>query len=208
VSLLILVSLSALPSGILLKEAKSQTGPDPTVTITSAIGGGTGISNGGTTASNSVTFTFISDIRISSFVCRLDGGPFTVCGYSSPGTITYNNLTAGQHTFSVFAFSVGEPPEPGPTAYFLWTVSPVLATQQLIQLKQSMHLAAATDQALDSQLNAAIQYFQHDLKSGACVYLAAFATQVQIFLQVGSLTQTQASQLLQGIQAVERTAGC
>ena len=71
-----------------------------------------------------------------------------------------------------------------------------------------MHLAAATDQALDSQLNAAIVYFQHNLKSGACGHLFGFATQVQAYLQVGKLTQTQASQLLQGVQSVEKIAGC
>jgi hypothetical protein len=71
-----------------------------------------------------------------------------------------------------------------------------------------MHLASATDQILDSQLNTAIQFFQHNLKSGACGHLNAFATEVQTFLQVGRLTQTQACQLLLGVQSVESTAGC
>jgi hypothetical protein len=76
----------------------------------------------------------------------------------------------------------------------------------LIQLKQSMHLAAATDQALDSHLNATIQYSQNNPKSGACIHLSGFATQVETYLQACRLTQTQASQLLQG--AVGKVAGC
>ena len=71
-----------------------------------------------------------------------------------------------------------------------------------------MHLAAAADQALDAQLNAAIQLFQHNIKSGACCRLNGFATVVHVLLQTGLLTQTQTSQLLQGVQSVERTAAC
>ncbi len=71
-----------------------------------------------------------------------------------------------------------------------------------------MHLSAATDQALDSQLNAAIQYFQHNLKSGAYIHLNGFATDVHVYLQTARLTQSQASELLQGLQSIESTAGC
>jgi hypothetical protein len=71
-----------------------------------------------------------------------------------------------------------------------------------------MNRVTATDLVLDSQLNAAIKYFQHDLKIGACIHLSGFDTQVQPFLQVGRLTQGQASQLLQGLQSVESVAGC
>jgi hypothetical protein len=71
-----------------------------------------------------------------------------------------------------------------------------------------MHLAASTDQVLDAQLNAAIQSFPNNVKSGACGHLNGFATVTHVFLQTGRLTQTQASQLLQGVQSVEKMAGC
>jgi hypothetical protein len=71
-----------------------------------------------------------------------------------------------------------------------------------------MHLAASTDQVLDAQLNAAIQSFQNNVKSGACDHLKGFTAEVQAFLHTGRLTQVQASQLLQGVQSVERIADC
>ncbi len=89
------------------------------------------------------------------------------------------------------------PPPPPP-------VTPIQATQQLIQLKLGMHLSAATDQVLDAQLNSAIQFFQNNIKIGGCGYLNGFATQVHVFLLTGRLTQSQASQLLQGVRSVEK----
>src|SRR5581483_8314185 len=98
---------------------------------------------------------------------------------------------------------------------FRWTIlvgspslSPAQATQQLIQLTNSMNLAPATDQTLDAQLNAAILFFQHNLNSGACGHLNGFATEVHVLLQVGRFTQTQTSELLHGVQSVENAAGC
>jgi hypothetical protein len=61
---------------------------------------------------------------------------------------------------------------------------------------------------LDAQLNSAIQSFQNNIKIGACGHLNGFATAVHTYLQVGKLTQTQASQLLNGVQSVEKIAGC
>jgi hypothetical protein len=115
--------------------------------------------------------------------------------------VTPTDSTGDTGLRSLFSWTVVSTQQPPPS-------NPIQTTQQLIQLKHSMHLAAATDQVLDSQLNAAIQYFQHNLKSGACIHLGGFTTQVQTFLQVGKLTQTQASQLLQGVQSVEKIARC
>jgi hypothetical protein len=41
-----------------------------------------------------------------------------------------------------------------------------------------------------------------------CGYLNGFVTTVHVFLQTGRLTQTQSSQLLQGVQSVESATGC
>src|SRR5690348_10517151 len=49
----------------------------------------------------SATFTFHSTITPATFTCRVDAGKQQAC--TSP--ITYNALSAGAHTFSVFATS-------------------------------------------------------------------------------------------------------
>jgi hypothetical protein len=66
-----------------------------------------------------------------------------------------------------------------------------------------MHLNFATDRILDAQLNAALQFRQHNLKSGTCGNLNGFVIQVQCELQVGHVTQTQGFQLIRAAQAVE-----
>ncbi len=53
-----------------------------------------------------------------------------------------------------------------------------------------MHLNFATDRILDAQLNAALQFRQHNLKSGTCGNLNGFVIQVQCEFQVGHVTQT------------------
>lgn len=182
----------------------------PNTTITSAVDGNNApVQNGGTTSSNSIKFVFTTagGVPPYTYVCALDR---TLSSCSSGGT--FASLPIGQHQFSVQTTDANGIKVSTPI--FSWTIvvtpslTPIQATQQLIQLKQSMHLASGTDQALDSQLNAAIVYFQHNLKSGACGHLFGFATQVQTYLQVGRLTQAQASQLLQGVKSVEKTASC
>jgi len=84
----------------------------------------------------------------------------------------------------------------------------IRAIQQLIQLKHSMHLSPGTDQLLDSQLNVVLQFLQHNLKGGACSHLNVLTELVQTFLQSDLLTQSQASQLIQGVQSVARTSSC
>jgi hypothetical protein len=82
--------------------------------------------------------------------------------------------------------------DPNPPV-FSWTINPVIpreSIEQLLQLKHSMHLDFATDRILDAQLNAALQFKQHNLKSGACGHLNGFVIQVPIELQVGHVTHT------------------
>ena len=91
-------------------------------------------------------------------------------------------------------------------------ISTILTTtqsiQQLMQLKHRMNLDPATDRLLDSQLSAALQFVQHNLNSGACGHLNGFVIQVQAALQVGHITQTQASQLIQSTQAIRTGLHC
>jgi YVTN family beta-propeller protein len=88
------------------------------------------------------------------------------------------------------------------------TVTRTQSIQQLIQLKHSMHLAPATDQTLDIQLNAALQFAQNNMKSGTCLELGGFIKQVQGAFRVGHVTSTQATQLIQAAQNIQRTLGC
>jgi hypothetical protein len=147
-----------------------------------------------------------------TYVCILEGAPIVY----RQGVAFIVFLPIGTHQFIVRTTDAVGTKQTTPV--FSWTVestqtpppplTPIQATQKLIQLKQSMHLAAAADQALDAQLNAAIQLFQHNIKSGACGHLNGFATVVHVLLQTGLFTQTQTPQLLQGVQSVERTAAC
>ena len=185
--------------------------PPTKTTITSAIDGNNApVQNGGTTSSNSITFTFTAtqgSNPIAGFQCSLDNSPLSSC--SSPAS--FNNLAAGPHKFAVVAVDTKGNKDPNP-ATFSWTigtsVTPTQSIQQLIQLKHSMHLDPGTDRLLDSQLNAALQFVQHNLKSGACGHLNGFVIQVQAALQVGHITQTQATQLIQAAQNIQTALGC
>jgi large repetitive protein len=104
----------------------------PDTQITSAIdGNGNSISDGGSTVSNKMTFTFpgSDNVDISSFECGIDGTLYTNC--NSP--ITFNGLKAGTtHTFKVRAIDTTGNVDPTP-AIFSWIVlTPKQAIQKLI----------------------------------------------------------------------------
>jgi hypothetical protein len=61
---------------------------------------------------------------------------------------------------------------------------------------------------LDSQLNTALQFVEHNLKSGACGHLNGFVIQVLAALQIGHITQIQATQLIQAAQNIQTALGC
>jgi hypothetical protein len=202
-----------LPSGTLLKEVKAQS--KPSTTITAVDGNNASVQNLGTTTSHSIiwTFTTTGGVPPYTYTCTVkDLGipPVTPCFSGFEGF----DLPTGQHELSVLTVDAkGEES----TSFFVWTIvtntqppplTLIQATQQLIQLKHSMNLAAATDRVLDAQLNSALQFFQNHIMIGGCGHLNGFATEVQTFLQVGRLTQSQASQLLQGVQSIEKIAGC
>jgi hypothetical protein len=207
--LLTLVSFSVHPYGV-SREAHAQR-PPLTVTISAVDGNNVPISNGGTTSSNIIKFTFTPSGGLPPYswrICNVDGSISCVPPLDNFNQ-QFSGLTPGQHTLTLIVVDrLGTTTN---TAIFSWTITsltPIQATQQLIQLKQSMHLATAADIALDAQLNAAMILFQQNLNTAACGHLTGFTTAVQSFSQAGLLTQTQASQLLQGAQSVESTAGC
>ncbi len=180
------------------------------ITLTAVDGNNVPIPNGGTTSSNVIKFTitptFIPPSGFSDVLahCLLDEHPFSVCGFN----LEFTGLAPGQHRLdSVVTARFGHFSVTSNNEHFSWTITstppltPIQATQQLIQLKQSMHLATTPDRELDAQLNAIILLFQHNLNAEACGHLAAFTIVVQSFSQSGLLTETQASQLLQGAHA-------
>jgi hypothetical protein len=182
--------------------------PPTKTTITSAVDGNNApVQNGGTTTSSSIRFTFTATAGtnpIAGFQCSLDNSPFSSC--SSPAAL--NNLVAGPHKFVVVAVDTAGNKDPNP-ATFGWTVGTVTPTQsiqQLIQLKHSMHLDPVTDQILDIRLNIALQFAQNNVKTGTCIQLTVFIKQVQG--EVGHVTSTQASQLIQAAQQIQMALGC
>jgi hypothetical protein len=132
--LLILVSLSILPSITLLKEARAVT-VRPTLplqtTITSAVDGNNApVQNGGYTLSNFILFTFTTSGGAPPYryICTLDLLIFK-CD-TAPPTVS-RNLLSGQHTFSVQTFDEKNVDQKTPV--FSWIVGPrpTLLTMQI-----------------------------------------------------------------------------
>jgi acid phosphatase type 7 len=69
--------------------------------------------NSATFKKNSATFSFSSTETGSRFTCRLDSGPGASC--TSPRT--YNGLSAGGHTFYVYATDAAGNADPTPATY-------------------------------------------------------------------------------------------
>jgi hypothetical protein len=177
------------------------TPPTKTAITSAADGNNAPIQNGGTTSSNSIKIAFSATAGtnpIAGFQCSLDNSPFS--SYTSP--TVFNNLAAGPHKFTLIAVDTAGNKDPKP-AIFSWAVGAVTPTQsiqQLIHLKHSMHLSPATDQTLDTRLNIALQFAQHNIKSGTCVQLTVFIKLVQAELRGGHVTSVQATQLIQAAQ--------
>ncbi|HVH90156.1 MAG TPA: Ig-like domain-containing protein, partial [Candidatus Acidoferrum sp.] len=95
----------------------------PTTNITSATDGNkSAITNGGSTRSSSMTFTFsgndIGGAEIDHIECSIDGASFSAC--DTP--LQFTNLTIGAHTFEVRAEDKVGNEGQMPTA-FLWTIT-------------------------------------------------------------------------------------
>jgi hypothetical protein len=187
--------------------------PPRQTTITSATdGNGNPVQNGNSTVSTSITFQFTAiegSNPITGYQCSLDGGAFSTCASTNPGTVSYNNLVAGQqHTFAVRAVdSVGN--KDLKPATFSWTVlTPTQAIQKLINTIDSMQLPTGTTTSLEASLNAAMKQLDRNNQTPACNQLNAFLNKVSAKQTSGELTAQQAADLSQQATAIQRAIGC
>ena len=90
-------------------------------------------------------FQYSATNPVAGFECSLDGNAFSNCATTNPGTVSYNNLAAGQqHTFKVRAVDTQENKNPTP-ATFTWTIiTPQQAVQNIINTIEHMHLPRGT----------------------------------------------------------------
>jgi YVTN family beta-propeller protein len=187
--------------------------PPSHTTITSAVdGNGAGIPNGGTTTSDSITFTLSAlagTFPIAGFQCSLDNSQFSGC--ASP--VTLHNLAAGSHKFVVVATDTAGNKDPNPVVFNWVILTPAQAIQQLIQNIQSMGLNQGTQTSLTAPLNAAL--FQLGSTSNnpnsagtACNQLNAFVNHLNSNGHNGQLSSIQAAQILQSAQNIQKSLGC
>lgn len=175
----------------------------PETTITSAVdGNGAAVASGGSTLSNSITFTFggTDAVGVTGFQCRLDGAAYAPC--ASP--VGYSALAIGSHTFQVRALDAAANVDPSP-ASFTWTVAtPAQAIQNLNTTIGNMGLPGG----VSNSLSAPLSNINTNNQAAACGKLDAFISQVNQKVQNGLLTSAQASQLLQAANAIKASLGC
>src|SRR5437867_3423809 len=103
------------------RSEERRVGTD--TSIDSAIdGANTNIANGGTTPTNSITFTYHStDANVAanplSFTCKLTGPTPTSQFDCNSGTAQFTDLTDGSYTFSVFATDPAGNADPTPATW-------------------------------------------------------------------------------------------
>ena len=191
----------------------STTSPPNTV-ISSAIDGNNNpVQNGSSTVSTSIAFHVTAtpgSNPIAGFQCSLDASHFSTCATdTNPGTVSYNNLGAGQqHTFKVRAVDTEGNKDPTP-ATFIWTIlTPSQAVQNIINTIDNMHLSRGTTTSLEAPLNAAIRQLDRNNDVVACNSLNAFIDQVDQKESSGQLTSHQSSNLRQQATAIKTSLGC
>jgi hypothetical protein len=108
---------------VLVTNVNQPDTTPPNTTIDSAVDGkGKTVSNGGSTTSNTIKFTFsgTDNTGVASFMCSKDGAAFSSCGTGSSGSITYTKISKGTHTFLVKAVDTSGNQDPTP-ATFTWS---------------------------------------------------------------------------------------
>jgi len=179
-----------------------DTTPPDTIINSAVDGNGAAVAGGGSTLSNSITFTFggTDAVGVTGFQCRLDAAAYGSC--SSPAS--KSALAIGSHTFQVRAFDAAGNVDPSP-ASFTWTVvTPAQAVQNLITIIGNMGLPGG----VATSLNAPLSNINTNNQAAACNKLNAFINQVNAKVQNGQLTSVQASQLLQAANAIKASLGC
>jgi DNA-binding beta-propeller fold protein YncE len=188
--------------------------PPSHTSITSATdGNGKSVQDGDSTVSTSITFQVSAtqgSNPIAGFECSLDGSSFSTCGTNtSPTTVSYNNLIAGQHhTFKVRAVDTQGNKDPSP-ATFSWTIlTPSQAVRNIINTIDNMHLSRGVTTSLEAPLNTAQSQLNRNNYAAACNTLDAFLQQVKAKEDNGQLTSQQAADLRQQAISVESSIGC
>jgi hypothetical protein len=186
----------------------STTSNVPDTIITSALDdNGVVVANGGATLSTSIHITFQGiGYNIVGFQCSLDG---STSSCTTP--FTTNQLKAGvQHDFKVHAVnSLGN--KDSTPATITWSVlTPAQGIKNLESLVKSIHLNPGIQKALIVRLHAASQFLDHKpmIKTGACAELNGFVQQVQGIARGGQITLSNALQLMNSAQAIQRALGC
>jgi len=175
----------------------------PQTTITSAVNGnGAAVFNGGSTLSNSITFTFggTDNVGVVGFKCSRDGALYTPC--SNP--LGYAALSTGIHIFNVRAIDAAGNVDPSPASFTWSVVNPAQAIQDLITAIGDMGLPFWVENSLSATLN----NINPNNKPAACGKMNAFIDKVNVNVLNGQLTPAQASQLLQAANAIRASLGC
>ena len=152
-----------------------------------------------------ITFQGIGN-TIVGFQCSLDGSTFFSC--TTP--FIANQLKAGvQHIFKVGAVNSFGNKDATP-ATLTWSVlTPAQGIKNLIALVKSMQLNHGIQNALIVKLDAALQSLdQKPMSKSACSQLNAFINQVQGIAMGGQITPSDALQLMNSAQAIQRALGC
>jgi len=187
-----------------------------TTTIDSATDGNNNpVTDGGTTVSDEITFTFTGTATppttVESFECSIDGSAFIAC--TSPHTLT--GLSPGGHTFAVRVVDNDGNRQVPPTT-FTWTVEeeidPVTAIQDLISDIRSLNgVNFGVKISLITQLRLALIFVSDNNPSNdfiSCALMTSFTTSVNTLQTRGFLTEAQATDLLQQAQAIQNAIGC
>lgn len=115
-----------------------------------------------------------------------------------------------QHNFEVRARdSVGyKDKTPATLSWFILT--PSQAINNLINLVKNMKLNVSVQNTMILHPNIVLKFLSHGPKfnTDACVQINIFTRLVQAEARVNQLTSTQALQLINSAQAIERALGC
>ena len=105
--------------GVLLTTPPSDTMPPETSIDSATDGSGVAVTNGGTTSSTSITFTFsgTDNVAVASFECSFDAAVFSAC--TSPQI--FSGLSVVSHAFQVRAIDTAGITDPTPASWS-WTV--------------------------------------------------------------------------------------
>ena len=174
-------------SGMFIVTVVDTTAPNTTI-ISAVDGSSASVTNGGTTSSNSMTFTFTGNdnVGVTEFYCSLDSGSFVSC--TSPSA--FAGLIVGSHTFNVKAIDGASIFDPTPEI-FGWSIVSDLTLKQKIQniidqvqdLVNQVVLNKGQGNSLIVKLDAAIKSLDKDDSKTASNQLNAFVNEANALIK-------------------------